>query len=93
MSVHRPRRRRMILSWWRREAQERFLAAGELLGSFLLLARAPDAAGHAGGLRALALGRRLGAEVAEVLRELRCPWLAESEAESGTAPESPLHRG
>ena len=64
-----------------------------LLDSFFFHARAPDAVGHAVEPRALALGRRLGAEVVEVLRELRRPWLAEGEAESGTGQGRPLRRG
>ena len=72
-----------------REAPVQLLAAEESLGSFLLLARAPDVVGHAGGPRALAPELRLGAEVVEVLRELRRPWLAKGEAERGTSQGSP----
>ena len=48
-------------------AQERFLADEGLLGSFILRVQAPDAVDHAGGPRALAPGRRLGAETMEAL--------------------------
>ena len=64
---------------------ERSLTVEGLLDSFFLHARVPDAVGRAVEPRALALGRRLGTEVVEVLCELRCPWLAKGEVESGTA--------
>ena len=71
-------------------ARQRFLADEELLGSFLLRVRAPDAAGRTGGPQALAPGRHLGAEVVEVaLREPHRPQLAEGEAARGTVQESP----
>ena len=73
-------------------AREHSFAAGELLGSFLLLAWAPDAVGHAGGPRALALERRLDVEVVEALREPRRSQLAEGEAARGMARGSPLRR-
>lgn len=73
-------------------AVERFLAVGVLLGSFLLPARVPGAAGRTEGPRVLAPERRLGAEVAEVLRELRRPQLAEGEASRGMAWGSPQWR-
>ena len=73
--------------------RERSLANGELLGSFLLLAQVPDAVGRAGGPRALAPERRLGAEAAVVaLHEPRRPQLAEGEAPRGMAQGSPLRR-
>ena len=71
---------------------ERFLAVGELLGSFLLLARAPDAVGRAGRARALVPGRRLDGEVVVALREARRPRLAEGEVARGMARGSPLRR-
>ena len=52
-------------------AQEHFLAALGLLGSFLLHAQAAGMAGHANGPRVLVRGRRLDAEAAEALQELR----------------------
>ena len=67
---------------------ERSLAVEGLPGSFFRHAWAPDAVGRAVGSCALALGRHLGAEVVEVLLELRPPWLVEGEAESGTAQGS-----
>ena len=78
-----------------RGVAEHSLAVEGLLGSFFLRAWAPDAVGHAAELRALVLGRRLGAEVAEVevLLELCRPWLAEGKAESGTVQRSLLRRG
>ena len=66
-------------------AREHFLADEELLGSFLLLAQAPGAVGHAGGPHALAPGRRLGAEVVEALHEPHWPQLAEGDAARGMA--------
>ena len=54
-----------------RGAADRSLAAEGLLDSFFLHARARDAAGRVVGPRALVIGRCLGAEVVEVLRELR----------------------
>ena len=56
-----------------RGVAERSLAVEGLLDSFFLHAWALDAVGHAVEPRALAPGRRLGAEVVEVLRELRRP--------------------
>ena len=56
-----------------RGAAERLLAVEGLLDSFFLHARPPDAVGRVVEPRALAPGRRLGAEVVEVLRELRRP--------------------
>ena len=56
-----------------RGAVERYLVGEGLLGSFLLRAQAPGAVGRAAEPRALAPGRRLGAEVVEVLHELRRP--------------------
>ena len=69
------------------------LASAEFLGSFSLRARAPGLVDHAAEPRALVPRLRLGAEVVEAHRELRRPRLVEGEAESGTAPESPLRRG
>ena len=74
-------------------AAEHSLAVEGLLDSFFLHAQALVAVGRTVEPRALALGRRLGAEVVEVLRELRRPWLVEGEEESGTAQGSPLRRG
>ena len=54
-------------------AVEHSLAVEGPLDSFFLQVRAPDAVGRAVEQRALALGRRLGAEVVEVLHELRRP--------------------
>ena len=62
-------------------AQERFLAAGELLGSFLLNARAPGV-----------VGRAEGAEVGEALRGLRHPRLEEGEVARETGQASPQRR-
>ena len=56
-----------------RGVAEHSLAVEELLDNFFLHARAPDAVGRAVEARALVPGRRLRAEVAEVLRELRRP--------------------
>ena len=56
-----------------RGAVEHSLAVEGLLDSFFLHVRAPDTVGRAVEPRALALGRRLGAEVVEVLLELRRP--------------------
>ena len=64
-------------------ARENSLAAGELLGTFLLLVRAPNTVDHAGGPRALAPGHRLGVEVAEAPHGLHHPQLAEGEAARG----------
>ena len=75
-----------------RGVAERSLAVEGLLDSFFLHARAPDAVDRAAEPHALAPGRRLGAEVVEVLRELRRPWLAEGEVERGTVQGSPLRR-
>ena len=69
-------------------AVECFLAAEELLGSFFLHARAWDAAGHVVEPRALAPGRRLGAEVVEALRELLHPWQVAGEAASEMVQET-----
>ena len=60
-------------------ALERFLAVGELLGSFLLHVRALGTVGHVEGPRAFTLGRRLDAEVAEaphglLTRDWRRAW-------------------
>ena len=52
-------------------AQEHFLAASGLLGSFLLRAWVLGMAGHAVGLRVLVLGRHLDMEAAETRREPR----------------------
>ena len=76
-----------------RGAQVQLLAAAGFLGSFSLRARAPGAVDHAAEPCALVPRRRLGAEVVEARHELRRPRLVEGEAESGTAPESPLRRG
>ena len=73
-------------------ARERFLTAGELLGSFLHLARAPSLVGQDGGPRALAPGRRLGAEVAEAPHGLRHPRLEEGEVARETGQASPQRR-
>ena len=54
-----------------RGAAERSLAVEGLLDNFFLHARVPDAVGRTAEPRALAPGRRLGAEVVEVLREPR----------------------
>ena len=75
-----------------RGVQGHFLVVGELLGNYLPLARAPGAAGLAGGPHALAPERRLGAEVVEVLGELRRPQLAEGEGGRGMVRESPQRR-
>ena len=76
-----------------RGAQVQLLAAAEFLGNFSLRAQAPGAADHAAEPRALVPRRRLGAEVVEARHEPRRPRLVKGEAESGTAPESPLRRG
>ena len=76
-----------------RGAQVERLAAEGFLGSFSLRARAPGVVGHVMGPRALVPRHRLGAEVVEALHESHRPWLAEGEAERGTAPGSPLRRG
>ena len=68
----------------------RLLEAEGFLDSFLLLARAPDAVGHAQGPRALAPGRGPGEKVVEALHEPRRLYVAEGEAARGTARESPL---
>ena len=73
-------------------AVERSLAVEGLLDSFFLHRRARDAAGCVMEPRTLAPGRRLGAEVVEVLHEPRRPYLAEGEAARGMARGSPLRR-
>ena len=75
-----------------RGAAEHLLAVEGLLDSFFLHARAPDAVGHAAGPHALALGRRLGAEVVEALHGLRHPWLVEGEVARETVRVSPQRR-
>ena len=75
-----------------RGARERSLAAEGFLGSFFPLARAPDTVGCAEGPRALAPGRRLGAEVVEALHEPHRPQLAEGEAARGMVRGSPQRR-
>ena len=76
-----------------RGAQVQLLAAAEFLGSFSLRVRVPGAADHVTELRTLVPRRRLGAEVVEARHEPHRLRLVEGEAESGTAPESPLQRG
>ena len=71
---------------------ERFLAVEGLLGSFSLLARAPDAAGRVMGSCAFVPRLRLAKEVVEVLHGPRHPQLVEGEAARGTAQGSPLRR-
>ena len=75
-----------------RGARERSLAVEEFLGSFLLLARVPDAVGRAGGPRALVRGSRLNAEVVEALLGLHRPQLEVGEAARETVRESPQQR-
>ena len=73
-------------------AQEHFLAAKGLLGSFLLRAWAPCTAGHAVGPRSLVQGRRLDEEVAEALHGLRHLRREVGEVARGTVQESPQRR-
>ena len=75
-----------------RGAPVQLVAAAGFLGSFFLHARAPGAVDRAAEARALVPRHRLGVEVVEACHEPRRPRLVEGEAESGTAPESPLRR-
>ena len=68
----------------------RLLMGEGLLGSFLLLTRAPGAVGRVGGPRTLVPGRRLGAEVAEAPRGLHHPRLEEGEVARAMGQASPL---
>ena len=94
---HSKRRRTLpgqtILAWRCAEWRSLLLGSGDFLtASFFTRGRRTRWVASWSRARALALGHRLGAEVAKVLHELRRPWLAEGEAESGTAQGSPLRR-